>query len=626
MRRLIGVLTAVGMLAAGASSASAQVLRVGAWHHIPGQFSSIQNAVNAARPGDSILVAPGDYKTTKVHFPKGVSNFPAAVLITTGGITLRGMNRAGVMVDGTVPRTPRCSNAAPAQSYGPSSSGPSGSSSSSGGYSRHTARAASDDGTGLNGVEIYKAPNVTVQNLSTCNFLGGSDDAGNGIWWNGGDNTGVVGGFGYTGSYLTATSTFFNDETTAAQYGIFSSNWDGGTWDQIYASNFNDSGFYIGACQQQCNQTLDHGWSEYNALGYSGTNSGGALVVENSQFDHNEDGFDTNSQDADPPPPQNGACPNNGISPITHTHSCWVFMHNYVHDNNNPNVPSAGSAAAGPVGTGMSVSGSRNDTIMDNTFANNDAWGFILVPYPDSTTQPCTGGTQSGALCVFDESGDAVLNNTFVHNGSFGNNTNGDIGFVNTEPGPTNCFAGNTDSAGLTTSPAAVQTLYPTCDGHVVPPQPNPPFLSQVACDSESIQLAAISGGQTCPPVGANYPRHGTGQPMPPVPSTLPTMPHPCGGVTADPWCSGQVTTVARCAARSVSTGLNLAVRERFVSVNVRVADRRSITHKAKGRRARVRFFLTSARHRTLRVRFVLHLKVGKHREKTTFTRIYHRC
>ena len=161
-----------------------------------------------------------------------------------------------------------------------------------------------------------------------------------------------IGGWGFQGSYLTATSTYFKDETTAAEYGIFSSDWNGGTWDQTYASNFNDSGLYIGACQQQCNQTVDHTWSEYNALGYSGSNSGGRLVIEHSQFDNNEDGFDTNSQNGDNPPPQNGACPSNGISKITHTHSCWVFMHNYVHDNNNANVPSAGSAAAGPVGTG----------------------------------------------------------------------------------------------------------------------------------------------------------------------------------------------------------------------------------------------------------------------------------
>ena len=167
-----------------------------------------------------------------------------------------------------------------------------------------------------------------------------------------------IGGWGYDGSYLTATSTYYKDETRPrAQYGIFSSNWSGGTWDQTYTSNFNDSGYYIGACQQVCDQTVNHAWAEYNALGYSGSNSGGQLVVENSQFDNNEDGFDTNSQNGDNPPPQDGACPNGGTSPITHTHSCWVFMHNYVHDNNNPNVPAAGSAAAGPVGTGISAAG-----------------------------------------------------------------------------------------------------------------------------------------------------------------------------------------------------------------------------------------------------------------------------
>src|SRR6202035_4172847 len=112
----------------------------------------------------------------------------------------------------------------------------------------------------------------------------------------------------------TATSTYYGGETTAAQYGIFSSNWSGGTWANTYASNFNDSGYYIGACQNECNQTVNHAWSEYNALGYSGSNSGGLLLVEHSQFDNNEDGFDTNSQNGDNPPPQDGACPP-GVTP-----------------------------------------------------------------------------------------------------------------------------------------------------------------------------------------------------------------------------------------------------------------------------------------------------------------------
>jgi hypothetical protein len=179
--------------------------------------------------------------------------------------------------------------------------------------------------------------------------------------------------------------------------------------------------------------------------------------------------------------------------------------------------------------------------------------------------------------------------------------------------------------ASVKTSPADLQQTYPNCTGATVAPNSNLLFLQQAACDSESIQLAALAGGSFCLP-GTNYPRHGSGQPMPPLPTTLPTMPHPCGGIASDPWCNGQVTTVPGCAGRFVSTRLTVAVRERFTNVNVRVARRTSITHKAKGRRARVRFLLTSARHRRVRVRFTEHIRVGKHRESTSFTRIYHRC
>jgi hypothetical protein len=517
------------------------------------------------------------------------------------------MSRGSVVIDGTKPGSPQCSSAAGDQNYGPAGSGGNGP-------------------LGINGVEVWKADNVYVENLTACNFLGGTGQAGNEIWWNGGAGSGQIGGWGYYGGYLTATSTYYQNESTAAQYGIFSSNWSGGMWNQIYASNFNDSGFYIGACQQVCDQTLDHGWSQDNALGYSGTNSGGALVIKNSQFDHNEDGFDTNSQNADFPPPQNGACPNNGVSAITGTRSCWVFMDNWVHDNNNPNVPRAGSAAAGPVGTGMSVSGSRNDTVMNNTFQNNGAWGLIVVPYPDSTTQPCTGGTQTGGLCVYDESGIAVVNNKFIHNGFFGNKTNGDIGAANFEPGPTDCYHGNFDPAGLTTSPSGLQSTYPSCNGKTVAPNSNPLFVSQVACDSESIQLAALTGGQTCLPIGETYPRHGSGQPMPPVPAGLPSMVRPCIGVTTDPWCDGQVFRVPRCAVGRPRTIMNLAVLESFRSVSVRIGKRRTLTHRARGRRAAVRVNLRRYRHRLVRVRYTENIRVGGHREHAVFTRIFHRC
>jgi pectin methylesterase-like acyl-CoA thioesterase len=45
--------------ASGASGAS--VLQVGTFHGIAGKFKTIQAAVNAAHPGDWILIAPGTY-------------------------------------------------------------------------------------------------------------------------------------------------------------------------------------------------------------------------------------------------------------------------------------------------------------------------------------------------------------------------------------------------------------------------------------------------------------------------------------------------------------------------------------------------------------------------------------
>ena len=279
--------------------------------------------------------------------------------------------------------------------------------------------------------------------------------------------------------------------------------------------------------------TIDHAWMEYSALGYSGTNSGGAIVVENSQFDNNKDGFDTNTQiDGDAPAPQNGACPDNAVSPITHTHSCWVFMHNSVHDNNDPNVPQAGSASAGPTGTGMTISGGSNDTVMDNTFSNNGAWGVLFVPYPDGNPpvlgQTCagTGGKElAGFGCVFDPKGNALLHNTFTHDAFFGNQSNADFGqIVINGGGARNCFAGNSDPAG--SAPANLEQGQPACDGAAAAIDTGNTLLGQVLCDT---------GFGACPP-GSKYPQF-TAVVMHPLPSKLPSMPNPCAGVPSNPWC-----------------------------------------------------------------------------------------
>jgi hypothetical protein len=516
---LLGLVALTSTPANVAATWPSDVFTVGTFNGVQGPdgCATIQCAVDDAEqyardnplsdgqaPSTYVLVAPGDYKTTSVE-PSPAGAPPAGVLVTEPNLWLVGMNRNTVVVDGTR-SGPECSTDPGDQNFGP-------------------------DGSGLNGIVVWKAANVWVENLTACNFLAGTSSygaTGNEIWWNGGANSAQVFSGSYWGQDLTATSTYFDGESTAAQYGIFSSNWGGGVtstnantavWDDTYASNFNDSGYYIGACQQVCDQTVDHAWSEYNALGYSGSNSGGRLLVEHSQFDNNEDGFDTNSQNGDNPPPQDGACPAGVRPPLPGVTTCWVFYDNYVHDNNNPDVPTAGSAAAGPVGTGMSLSGARNDTVYKNVFERNDAWGTILVPYPDSGP-PCSGGTMTpDGTCLFDQYGDAVIDNTYADNGSYKNPTNGDIGAVNLEPNPPDCFAGNQDENGLTTSPPLAQILYPACIDVPVPPDANALFTDEVACDSDSISIGPLQGGTVCLP-GSNYPRQ-TDVVMHPLPGVL---------------------------------------------------------------------------------------------------------
>ena len=96
-----------------------------------------------------------------------------------------------------------------------------------------------------NGIEIYKADNVWVENLTVRNFdTAGSEECGNEIWWNGGADSGEIGAHGWYGSYLTAYDTGLN-----GGYGIFTSNEEHGAFEHVYASGFNDSGMYIGACR-----------------------------------------------------------------------------------------------------------------------------------------------------------------------------------------------------------------------------------------------------------------------------------------------------------------------------------------------------------------------------------------
>ncbi len=505
------------------------MLLVGSYEGIPGQYSSIQEAVDAARPGDWVLIGPGDYKESSSRTASsalGDDQAPADVLITTPGLHVRGMNRNTVMVDGTKPGSPQCSSAEGDQTFG----SPEGSAWS-----------------GNNGVVVYKANGVYLQNFSTCNFLG-SKHGGDSIWFDGGGASGKQELGTWWGDYLSSTSTYWGGhEKPSDEYGIYVSNTYGpGSFVHTYANNMSDSGYYIGACPD-CRSTISLGHAENNDLGYSGSNSGGHVVIEHSEFDNNEEGVATQSQNNDDAPsPQDGACPNGATNPkpppgAQRTNVCWVFTHNRVLNNNNGATPTS-PAAPGLVGAGMTIAGGRHDLVVGNTFAGNNGWGILLLPFPATESPPpqvpaedaCKGGVGTGSgetyVCYYDDFASEIANNTFSHNGAYGNPTNGDIGEVSNPEPDGNCWHGNVEQGGGTPSsyPLAIQTTHGTC-GQPNSGEPTTSVLgAQATCDS---QLLA-----PCPEVpGENYPRSSNVKLMP-LP-TQPSMPNPCAGVPANPWC-----------------------------------------------------------------------------------------
>jgi hypothetical protein len=610
---LVVVAAALMLLAPGASAD--RVLRVGTWHGIPGEFSDVQAAVNAAAPNDWVLIAPGDYHAARTLKPLGAQGDDragAGVLITKAGLWLRGMNRNTVWIDGTKRGSPRCSPDQAAQDFGPTDS--------------------SGNPGGRNGILVYKAPGVIVENLSVCNFLNGDSGGGNEIWWDGGQSTGTQSSLGvWWGSYLTATSTYFKDPgSPSAGYGIYSANTESpgyGLFSHDYASNMNDSAYYVGACPD-CNVTLDHVRGENSPQGYSGTNSSGHVLVQNSEFDNNMVGFatgDLNNDDA--PGPQDGTCPGSAVNPrapagIQRTHVCWVFANNYVHDNNNANVPSTGIAANVPTGSGILVYGGRHDILTRNRIVHNGAWGIIFTPYPDTEQPPdvahCNGGadlsTPGSPLCYYDDWGSELAGNTFSDDGFLGNPSNGDIGDLSQSEGPagpnynpdSNCFHDNVDSGGALTSDPSNIDSDNQC-GTTYPPANDPALTSQVTCDSRLVA--------SCP-AGANYPT--AGNIVLHLPPAQQTMPNPCSGAPADPWCSGVVTRIHGCVRGLLSVSPALVPGDRLVrfGISSRVGWWRH-GHAA---------VLPVRPHETLRVRFIETILVNHHRESFSFTNVYRGC
>jgi hypothetical protein len=519
-----------------------RVLRVGVFNGKKGQCRTIQEAVHAAAPGNWILIGPGDYKQSSSQQMAGAvgdDRAGADIVITTPGLHIRGMNRNEVMIDGTKPGSPECSSEEAAQYRGTPEAG--------GRFS------------GNNGIVVYKAEGVWLQNFSACNFVSGEKGGGDEIWFDGGQASGKQELRSWWGEWVSATSTYWGGvEEPSATYGVYADNVFGGpgVFNHAYASNMSDSGVYIGACPD-CSTVVENSQFEGNDLGYSGSNSGGHLTIANTEFDNNEEGVATTSQNNDDAPsPQDGICPEAKDNPSPPTGAqrkniCWVMIHSRVVENNNGGAPTS-SGAPGLLGTGMTDAGGRNDLVVEDTFADNKAWGILVLPYPGLEEEPpsqileafpednCRGGTkvavEGKTECLYEPFANEVEGNTFARNGGFKNPSNGDIGEVATaEPKQlVNCWHGNVEEGGgePTSEPKAIQLTHGTCSEPDIGGEPASSVLgAQATCDSRLVT--------ECPSVpGEEYPRTevkllSLGR----MREQSPTMPNPCEGVPNNPWC-----------------------------------------------------------------------------------------
>lgn len=235
MKRVLAVL----LVAAAVMSMSACSQRQPATFTVPGDYSTIQDAIDHAVPGDLILVEPGTYHEE--------------VSIDVKDVTIRGLDRNAVILDG-------------------------------------------EDAL-RNGFKITSG-GVSIENLTIHSYtLNGIIFTGSGELghfeeeYRGSPELDSAGQVPHLERFRVAYVTAYNN----GLYGIYAFQSRNGVIEHSLASGHPDSGIYVGQCSD-CNTVIDAVTSENNAIGYYGTNASGNVYVVRSIFKNNRLGVAPNSQ------------------------------------------------------------------------------------------------------------------------------------------------------------------------------------------------------------------------------------------------------------------------------------------------------------------------------------------
>ena len=250
---------------------------------VPGEYPTIQAAVDAAAAGDLVLVAPGVYNE--------------AVDVVTDNLTIRGLDRDRVVLDGQLELD--------------------------------------------NGIRVLGASGVVVENLTARNYTA------NGVFF-----TGTT---GYRASFVTTYRT--------GDYGVYAFDSTKGQIDNSHTVGSRDGGVYVGQCYP-CDALVDRVLSEHNGLGYSGTNSGGNLLIVNSTFRNN----------------RAGVVPNSGSYELCYPERETAIVGNLVYSNNQTDTPAIDVALLAQ-GNGILLPGGVRNLVSRNRVFDHNRTGIGLVPF-----------------------------------------------------------------------------------------------------------------------------------------------------------------------------------------------------------------------------------------------------
>ena len=197
-----------------------------------------------------------------------------------------------------------------------------------------------------NAIEV-KADGVSLENMTAHNYVE------NGFYWDGVK--------GFAGRYLTVWN--------VGLYGIYAIESSDGLIEESLVSGAADAAFYIGECYP-CNTTLRKNTALLSAIGYSGTNAGGNLLVETSIFDSNAVGILPNSYDV-------------GLATPPQRESTIRF--NVVKGSGSVPTPRR-TPLGGFYGIGIGIAGGVDNLIDGNDVTGSSRYGIAVFTTVDEAT------------------------------------------------------------------------------------------------------------------------------------------------------------------------------------------------------------------------------------------------